>query len=863
MLLLPLTLLAVLVGAPSAHAQSAGFPEARQVDWQRSLEDALELSRTLERPLLVAINADGESASERIVRERYRDPEWVAQTRSFVCVVASVFRHSPRDHADNGERIPCPRFGEVTCAEHIALEPATHARWLAGKVIELFGETTERISPRHVLVSPQGEVLFDRYLLFELSELDAELARWATRLPPRPCPDPRAWDGAGSFDPSARARLATENALAAGDRRLRAVLERVRSTRSPTPRGMGEWLWRLGPALGPSFGPSELAELAFVLSAPHGELESARAWLAALVQAGGAARVAALGAFARVGAGRVADRTLFRSFVGLGSQEELAAARQAIASVEGEWTAERVRSSDLGAGGFSLAAYFSRLARASPQPSRRVRERPALPAGEEAEAQLIALEPLLRFDGASVLQHAQAGRALLALARRRMSEGAGAGVELMLSDAREHLAFASAAAPADVDLLLDSARTANLLTRFDEQEHFALQALSARATGGDGGFSSANAESLRWLGDACARRLAERSGADGLDEMVALTRGAAAFALAAESDDADDGDWVSLASYFGALGRTAESEKLACEGLRRFPASAALWTQLYNACASRGRHARYAELAEQLADAAPDWPEPRWYAGQARLWLAQWDRRGEAPERANDNYARAKQHFARALELAPHFRESCEHYLAMCALGRGFAHLMADRRAEAAECVVEAARIRPQALAQRDGLDREGVDLIDGVLELRASGRTPVDSAAWLADLERADPGNAFWARSIGDAQLREAIRAYERQQLELGDWHMQRGISAARSARRLEAGDESDAALAQALTVLAERLAAHAGPFLQQRQALSEAAQVIGLPAPIGDSPDVWDELRKLLRARLGPARPVFRAGR
>lgn len=40
-----------------------------------------------------------------------------------MCVIASVYRHTPRDHDERGQRIPCPRFGSVTCGEHIAIEP--------------------------------------------------------------------------------------------------------------------------------------------------------------------------------------------------------------------------------------------------------------------------------------------------------------------------------------------------------------------------------------------------------------------------------------------------------------------------------------------------------------------------------------------------------------------------------------------------------------------------------------------------------------------------------------------------------------------------------------------------------------------
>src|SRR5258707_296022 len=85
---------------PASVQSSAASAEGRdrQILWQRSLDDALAIAQAEGRPLLVAVNMDGESASDRIVRERYRDPAFVAATRRFVCVIASAFRHAPRDH---------------------------------------------------------------------------------------------------------------------------------------------------------------------------------------------------------------------------------------------------------------------------------------------------------------------------------------------------------------------------------------------------------------------------------------------------------------------------------------------------------------------------------------------------------------------------------------------------------------------------------------------------------------------------------------------------------------------------------------------------------------------------------------------
>ncbi len=867
----PLFLSSWFAAALALAPQAPSFSDERQILWQRNLDDALELSRASGRPLLVAVNADGESASESIVRERYRDPRWVANTRSFVCVVASYFRHTPRDHDDSGARVICPRFGEVTCGEHMALEPATHERFMKGVTIELFGETTDRISPRHVLALPSGEVVFDRYLLFDLSELDRELEaaakRWSAR-PEAPLPRFSADADAGAervLDRRSRARDALERSLSGGGDD---PLERL--SRLPTLPGRHEVLWRLTPQL--TTNPDdELAARVFALVAPHGELDFARTWLRTRVANFAAERESLLEAFTLLGASRPADRTLARSFAALGTDAEVAAARALLARVEGDHVAREVRRAGLGNGGFELGEFLELVASEAPLPRRDAREKPPLPSAEELEATLLRVEPELAESPEDPELRGEAGRAALALARRRI-ESRSAGIEMLLEDARAHLAAASEAHPDDVALLLDRARVANLLAQFDEQERLALAALevAAREFAAEGeedaknhGFDARNAESLRWLGDACARRLAERSGGPALDELRATARGGAALALATRAEDSDATDWLSLASFFGALGRADERTRIAAEGLRRFPASPELWAELSSSCDARGEPERFVELAEALAAQLADWAEPRWYAGYARVLAAQWARRGEDTNGAVAEYGRAQAHFRRAMELAPDFRESCLHYLGMCALGRGFALLIADRRVEAAACVVEAARVRPAVVTQRDGLDREGVDLIDGVLEVRASGRTPVDGLEWLAELQAADPANPFWARSIADAQLRETIRAYERSRFELGDWHVRQGLEAAREARRIAGLPEDDQALAQVLVVFAERLERRGEQLSKAAECVREAAEILGVPVDPAAFESTWRDVMAELRGRLGPARPAFRAGR
>jgi hypothetical protein len=121
------------------------------VPFQRTWEDALAVAKETGRPILVCVNMDGEIASENWAGKRYRDPEHARMMAPYVTVIASVYRHTPRDHDDEGRRVICPRFGSVTCGEHIAIEPILYEKYFDGR----------RIAPRHVLIELDGKESFD------------------------------------------------------------------------------------------------------------------------------------------------------------------------------------------------------------------------------------------------------------------------------------------------------------------------------------------------------------------------------------------------------------------------------------------------------------------------------------------------------------------------------------------------------------------------------------------------------------------------------------------------------------------------------------------------------------------------------
>src|SRR5690606_5793315 len=104
-------------------------------------------------PIMVAVNMDGEIASEHFAGVRYRDPVTAAHMARYACVIASVYRHTPRDYDERGERVLCPRFGTVTCGEHIEAERELYGRYFEGN----------RISPRHIVLDHEAKKVQDVY----------------------------------------------------------------------------------------------------------------------------------------------------------------------------------------------------------------------------------------------------------------------------------------------------------------------------------------------------------------------------------------------------------------------------------------------------------------------------------------------------------------------------------------------------------------------------------------------------------------------------------------------------------------------------------------------------------------------------
>jgi hypothetical protein len=206
------------------------------IAWQRTWEDALAVAEETGQAILICVNMDGEIASEHYAGVRYRQPEIAALYAPYVTVVASVYRHTPRDHDEEGRRIPCPRFGTVTCGEHIAIEPILYEKYFEGT----------RVAPRHIMIELDGAEQYDVFYAWDTASVfqavrDAAIARcpseWPAATPrtarrsrplsrpaiatcsarcwkpPRPIPTPRRWTCCGSRSPASTWRCRSSRSM--------------------------------------------------------------------------------------------------------------------------------------------------------------------------------------------------------------------------------------------------------------------------------------------------------------------------------------------------------------------------------------------------------------------------------------------------------------------------------------------------------------------------------------------------------------------------------------------------------------------------------------------------------------------------
>jgi HEAT repeat protein len=143
-------------------------PEDRQIEWVGDFDKAFEIAKERKCPVMVCINSkDREKANDKTARDIYHDPEFVAASRNFVMVVLSTIGHK----ADG----PCPRFGIVTCAEHLHCWQVLAAKY--GDVFVSNAARGEMITPQHAWFAPDGTLLARKEYWMDKRELLQRMQR--------------------------------------------------------------------------------------------------------------------------------------------------------------------------------------------------------------------------------------------------------------------------------------------------------------------------------------------------------------------------------------------------------------------------------------------------------------------------------------------------------------------------------------------------------------------------------------------------------------------------------------------------------------------------------------------------------------
>jgi hypothetical protein len=663
---LPAALALLLAGAAA---------QAPQIPWQRTFTDALELSRGSGRPLLICVNTDGEPFCDRLARSRYRDAELAGLIGRYVPVICSPDRHVPRDHDALGRRIPCPRFGEVTCGEHIAIEPQAHARFFKGN----------RVAPRHLAVDASGKELFDRFLDSSIGRIEAAIREHA---PAAPAPLSAGGDATALLASRAAAdRAALEAEYLARDAAGRAALLRAAASATTEPAGLlrlglherdPELRTLAGRALAAVAGQDSVGLLVSTLEsvddpALHAALDAALARLAATeIEARRARTVRA----ALAAASPVVDHDAWR--------RALAGAQPAAeATVDDE-------------------------------------ELPAL--DETIEQQLARLRANDR-DGAALLALA---RAHVRYARNRLHNGKDP--TFLLEDAERFAARALEVEPANAAAAALRAHGLHLLGRGDEAGPLAARALPALlaneaasplaaalldifARGRVRDVYAPLAEDADWP----AAAITDAHRAWGV--LLAHPAGTAAQALA----------HARMLAFLGARRALGETLRAA---LARFPAAAELHEELRaHVIGQRGPAALLAAYADLLAPPA-NAADVAWFDGYAALIAAEALRRESDPAAADAAYARAGERLGAAASSRADYADSAFHYTVLAAAGRARLALDKGELERAQTLLLDGIRLRPQSWESTDGFDDTPRKIARALREkLGSEGAAALDAA--------------------------------------------------------------------------------------------------------------------------------------
>ena len=662
------------------------------IEWQRTWDDALAVSKQTGKAILVCVNMDGEIASEHYAGVRYRQPDIAKLYEPYVCVIASVYRHNPRDFDENGERIECPRFGGVTCGEHIWIEPV-----LFGKYFE-----DTRVAPRHIMVELDQAEVYDVYYawdtdsVFQTIEDGIEQREYQPPEPPRG--DRSLAEKVGSKD--ARDREEVEAAYAGGDGALKqSLMEAAVALGEEAPID----LLRLA-IYGYDLELSEMARKALAQSQDPDAVplisEALRVPLAE------AEREGLLGALERIGQTDDKARKLAGVHRGLGQRSDAV-------DVEG-WAAglAELEAADLAVDWDALKSkldYADALARAKPgDPDAKL---------ESAEAYLAyAVDPNTA--------------ASLAADRRNGAKFS----QLLFEDARNAALEAESLGASGWRLDSTLALTAHYLGDRAEAERRAEAAVSALPAGEQGWNAVAT---LALFAGARQQAITEKVKAKQDWPPEWLTDVHAAYSVIAQHPLCTETQVLEHYDFLTTLEAAGQAWRVLEQGLERYPVSWDLHTRLRLRVLHEQGVAGLEQTYESMLQRPGAHPHLDWFAGYATIVAAEIHRRRGMDAEAEAAYQRAAGHYQAGVAASPETRDTADTYLALIEAGQARLRMTGgDLDGALAKLQASFAR-EPMGANTRDGLNLSAVDTAKSLMQsFRAAGREE-GVAAVQAELDK------------------------------------------------------------------------------------------------------------------------------
>jgi hypothetical protein len=114
--------------------------------WETKLEAAQARVKEENKVLFLAVNMDGERASERMVDKVYKDKSIVALAGATLNLVASTAEHAPLDRT-------CPKFPGLHCLDHRRVDSAARDAILKPDAQGFV------VAPQQVFLAPDGKVI--------------------------------------------------------------------------------------------------------------------------------------------------------------------------------------------------------------------------------------------------------------------------------------------------------------------------------------------------------------------------------------------------------------------------------------------------------------------------------------------------------------------------------------------------------------------------------------------------------------------------------------------------------------------------------------------------------------------------------